>query len=231
MPTWDELFAQGRCIARFPERPVQEFVSLLERSSGERPLRIWDLCCGAGRHTAAMAERGHSVFASDGAERGVALARERLAQLGLTAETAVADMTVCHWEDVLFHGVVSWDALHHNVLPNIHEALRTVRQHLVDGGWFLATFKSTHADSFGVGREIEPGTFVQDTGSESGVPHHFFDELGIREAFREWELPVLIERRSDYKERCADFLEVNPFDYTIWGVLARKPVQHGSAAP
>ena len=230
MPTWNELFAQGECIARFPERPVLEFISLLERSSRERPLRIWDLCCGAGRHTAAMAECGHSVFASDGASKGVALTRKRLAELGLTAETSVADMTVCPWADVLFHGAVSWDALHHNVLSDVHKALRTVQQRLIDGGWFLATLKSTRADSFGMGREIEPGTFVQDTGAESGVPHHYFDEPGIREAFREWELPVLLERRCDYKERSANFLEVNPFDYTVWGVLARKVVQHGKAA-
>ena len=48
MPEWDELFAQGELVARYSERPVQEFVSLLERSFAERPLRIWDLCCGAG---------------------------------------------------------------------------------------------------------------------------------------------------------------------------------------
>jgi SAM-dependent methyltransferase len=202
---------------------VEEFVSLLERMFAERPLRVWDLCCGAGRHTEAMAARGLRVFASDNAPRGVTLTRERLAGSGLVAETAEADMTVCPWAGVLFHGVVSWDALHHNMACQVDRAVRTVSRQLVDGGWFLATLKSDHADGFGVGEEIEPGTFVQSTGAEAGVPHHYFDETGIRTLFRDWELAVLVERRCEYRERSQDFLDVNPFDYTVWGVLARKP--------
>jgi methylase of polypeptide subunit release factors len=76
MATWNELFERGESIARFPEREVQEFVSLLERRFTERPLRIWDLCCGAGRHTVAMAARGYDVFASDIAAHGVTLTEE-----------------------------------------------------------------------------------------------------------------------------------------------------------
>jgi SAM-dependent methyltransferase len=220
---WDELFTRGECVARFAERPVQDFVTLLERSYSERPLRIWDLCCGAGRHTEAIAARGHGAFASDGSPSAIALTRERLERRDLDAHTAVADMTACPWADAEFHGALSWDALHHNLLSEIRVALRNVWQHLVPGGWFLATLKSTNADSFGQGAEVEPGTFVASSGYESGVPHHFFDEAGIRLLFVEWELVVLVERRCDYRKRSTDFLEINPFDYTVWGVLARRP--------
>lgn len=222
MATWNELFERDECVARFPERDVQEFVSLLERRFTERPLRIWDLCCGAGRHSVAIAARGHDVFASDAAPRGVALARERLAKLGLAAATAVADMTECPWPDVRFHGVVGWDALHHNLLPEILEALETARVSLVPDGLLLATLKSTRADSYGEGAEIEPGTFVRGTGPEAGVPHHFFNEREVREALGEWELLSLVERVCDYRERAPGFVELNPFPYTVWGVLAMK---------
>jgi SAM-dependent methyltransferase len=223
MPDWDELFAKGEGVKRCSERPVQDFVALIERTHVERPLRIWDLCCGAGRHTEAIAARGHDAFASDLSPTGVALTRERLARQGLKATLAVADMTVCPWAGAEFHGALSWSALHHNRLAKIRLAVDGVLRHLVPGGWFLATLKSTHADSFGVGEQIEPGTFVQSGGLESGVPHHYFDESGIRLLFREWDLSVLLERRCDYRERGAGFLEVNPFDYTAWEVLARKP--------
>lgn len=223
MATWNELFAREECVKRFPEREVQAFVSLLERRFDERPLRLWDLCCGAGRHTEAVAARGHSVFASDNAPRGVALVEKRLSELGLSAETAVADMTVCPWRDATFHGVVSWDALHHNTVSGVSAALRTAFEHLEGGGLLLATLKSVRADSFGAGREIEPGTFVGDSGWEAGVPHHYFDERGIRRAFAGWDLLALVEQRCEYAERCPDFLDVNPFRYTAWGVLARKP--------
>ena len=75
---------------------------------------------------------------------------------------------------------------------------------------------------FGTGTEIEPGTFVQDSGKEAGVPHHYFDESGIRAALDRWTLLALVELRSDYVERCPGFLDVNPFRYTAWGVLAEK---------
>jgi SAM-dependent methyltransferase len=222
MATWNELFERGDAIAPFPEREVQELVSLLERRFTERPLRIWDLCCGAGRHTVAMAARGHEVFASDIAAHGVTLTEERLSELGLSARTAVADMTECPWPDATFHGVVSWDSLHHNTLDNILTALRVVHGRLEAGGLLMATLKSTRADSFGMGTEIEPGTFVRDSWREAGVPHHFFDEAGIRSALDGWELLSLVELKCDYAERPQDGVDANPFRYTTWGVLARK---------
>ncbi|MFH1688909.1 MAG: class I SAM-dependent methyltransferase [Candidatus Eisenbacteria bacterium] len=222
MATWNELFERGEGIARFPEREVQEFVSLLERRFTERPLRVWDLCCGAGRHTVAMAVRGHEVFASDISANGVALTEKWLSELGLSARTAVADMTECPWTDATFHGAVSWDSLHHNTLGNILAALRVVHERLETGGLLLATLKSTRADWFGKGTKLEPGTFAHDSGREAGVPHHYFDEEGIRGAFAAWELVSLVELRCDYAERPKDGPDVNPFRYTAWGVLARK---------
>ncbi|MFH1864947.1 MAG: class I SAM-dependent methyltransferase [Candidatus Eisenbacteria bacterium] len=222
MATWNELFERGEGVARFPEREVQEFVSLLERRFTERPLRIWDLCCGAGRHTVAMAARGHEIFASDIAAHGVALTEKWLSELGLSARTAVADMTECPWPDATFHGAVSWDSLHHNTLGNILAALHVVRERLEFGGLLLTTLKSTRADWFGMGTEIEPGTFAHDSGREAGVPHHYFDEDGVRSAFAGWELLSLVELRCDYLERPQDGPDANPFRYTAWGVLARK---------
>lgn len=223
MPTWNELYELGQCVARFPEREVGRFVVLAERSFDERPLRLWDLCCGAGRHTEVLAALGHRVFASDNAPKGVALTRSALDRRGLSAEIAVADMTVCPWPRERFHGVLSWDALHHNTAARIRETVATVRANLVTGGLFLCTLKSRNADSFGAGDEIEPNTFVQHTGPEAGVPHHYFDEDEVRDMLEGWETVVLVERRCDYRVRSADFLDVNPFDYTVWGLLARKP--------
>lgn len=223
MPTWDELFSRGQCVAEHPEREVLRFVSVLERSFSERPLRIWDLCCGAGRHTCAVAGRGHRAYASDISEAGVSILRGRLSECGLIALTSVADMTVCPWPEVSFHGVVSWDSLHHNSVSDIRSSLAVVFERLVPGGYLLATLKSVNADSFGMGEELEPGTFVQNSGPEAGVPHHYFTEAEIRELFDVWELSVLAERVCDYRVRGERFLDVNPFDYTTWCLLARKP--------
>ena len=63
---------------------------------------------------------------------------------------------------------------------------------------------------------------MQDSRREAGVPHHYFNESGIRDALAGWTLLSLVEMRCDYAERSPDFLDVNPFRYTAWGVLAEK---------
>jgi len=222
MATWDELFAEGKLIARVPEASVLTFASNLESAFTERPLRIWDLGCGAGRHTCALAARGYAVHGSDASPRGIEHTRALLAKHELRADLAVADMTAAPWPDVRFHGVVSLDAIHHNRLTEIRRAVAVVHDHLLPGGHFFATVKSSKADSYGQGVEVAPGTFIPRDGYEAGVPHHFFDEAGIRALLKGWELLVLVERVMDYRARGEDFLAVNPFGYTCWGILARK---------
>ena len=222
MSDWNSLFAEGRHIAQFPRPEVLEFLARVEATFAERPLRIWDLCCGAGRHTLVFAKAGHAVFASDAAPNGIARTRDLLAAHGVSANLAVADMTSSPWPGLQYHGVLSWDSLHHNRLEATKHTVSLVHEQLIPGGLFLATLKSSKADSFGCGTELEPGTYVRGTGDESGVPHHFFDESGVRSVFANWELLVLVEQIMDYKERGDCFAESNPFPYTRWGILARK---------
>ena len=223
MGSWNELFMDEKNIKRAPEVEVYRFTVSLEKLFTERPLRIWDLCCGGGRHTVAMARLGHEVYASDNAPNAIDLTRQWLAKMNLQAEVQLADMTVCPWPKVTFHGVISWDALYHNTLDNIRRAIEQIHARLVPGGLFMATLKSTKADLYGEGDEIEPDTFIcPRRWGEEDVPHHYFDESGIRDLFKKWELVSLAEQVITYAERGEDFLEDNPFPYTTWGVLTRK---------
>ena len=223
MATWNELFMDETNIKRVPEPEVYGLSGSLEKLFAERPLRLWDLCCGAGRHTVALARLGHDVYASDNAPKAVELTREWLAKMNLQAQVQLADMTVCPWPKVTFHGVISWDALYHNTLANIRRAVKEVYARLAPGGLFMGTFMSTKADLYGQGEEIEPDTFVcLQRWGEKEVPHHHFDEAGIRGLFKKWELVSLAEQVITYLERGEDFLQNNPFPYTKWGVLARK---------
>ena len=223
MPNWNELFLDEKNIKRAPEWAVYRFVNNLETLFAERPLHIWDLCCGAGRHTITMAKLGHEVYASDNAPNAIRLTRKWLARMNLRAQVELADMTICPWPQATFHGVISWDALYHNTLDNIHRAIDEIHTHLVPGGLFMGTLKSTKADSYGDGEEIEPNTFVsQKRNSDKDLPHHYFDEPGIRDLFESWEVISLAEQVITYIKRGENFLEYNPFPYTTWGVLARK---------
>ncbi len=222
MATWNELFLDDKNQAKASESEVHKFVLLLEKLFAERPLRLWDLCCGAGRHTVLMTQLGHKVYASDNAPNAIKLTKKWLSEMNLKAEAELADMTVCPWPEITFHGVISCGSLHHNTLGNVQKSVDMIYSRLVPGGLFMGTLKSTKADSYGSGDEIEPNTFIPDTGKEKGIIHHYCDEAEIRELFKKWELLSLAEQVINYVERGDNFLEYNPFLYTNWAILARK---------
>jgi len=225
MTDWNTLFLDAQHREPVPEAEVYRVVHLLERSFSERPLRIWDLGCGAGRHTVALAKCGHQVFATDSAANGVIATRKLLTQCGLLSEVVEADMSECPWSGVTFHGVVSWDVLHHTTLDKIVLAVNGIFDRLLPGGMLLATLKSDKADLFGRGKEIEPKTFLLDTGREAGVPHHYFGKEELQELFlhRQWETLAMTEQIIENVVRPDRFWEYTPFRSTTWAILMRRP--------
>ena len=123
----------------------------MEGAFDERPLKFWDLGCRAGRHTAALSQLGHDVYATDDAPRAVDLTRQRLADFYLSADVRLADMTDCPWQPSCFNGVVSGNVLYHNRLAAIHEAVSHSYRSLIPGGILIATLKSDKADLAGRG--------------------------------------------------------------------------------
>jgi ubiquinone/menaquinone biosynthesis C-methylase UbiE len=222
MNSWNELFLDDKNRAKVPASEVHKFVLVLEKLFPERPLNLWDLCCGAGRHTILMAQLGHHIYASDIAPNAVELTRKWLDKVNLKATLAVEDMTICPWPEVKFHGIICWGSLPHNTLANIKKTIDMIYRQLAPGGLFLGTVKSTKADSYGQGKLVEPNTFIPDEGKEKGIVHHFTDEAEVRELFQKWELISLVEQVMTYAERGENFLEYNPFPFTNWGILAKK---------
>lgn len=75
-----------------PESTVVE-VAFIERQLGLKPSsRIVDVPCGSGRHTLALAARGHRVTGVDISTEAVGYARRAAAEAGLDVELAVAEM-------------------------------------------------------------------------------------------------------------------------------------------
>ncbi len=224
MATWDELFYTEKNVERIPEAEVYRVVRLLEKRFPAPVLNFWDLGCGGGRHSIAIAKLKHQVYASDNSKRGVALLSEWAKQFNLHIPTSVSEMTDTPFPGVKFHGVISWDVLQHNTLANIEKSINIIHESLLPGGMLLATIKSDKADLYGKGREIEPKTFVNDIGKEAGVPHHYFDEPGIRALFpnSQWTIKALVEQVITNVERPDKFWEYTPFRFTNWGVLMEK---------
>lgn len=223
MATWNELFKSKKHILEFPQTEVFKFIRRLESEFDVQPLAIWDQCCGAGRNTLLIAEMGHRAFASDVSSIGIDNLHKWSERVGLSCQTAVADMTVNPWkEGQRFHGVVCWDSLHHNTIDRIRDAVQVIRQSLVTRGLFLTTLISTKSGGHERGREIEENTFISEEGLEAGVPHHYFDYEEIRKVFMGWGICIVAELVATYIETEPRFYEKNPFSYTKWNLLLRK---------
>ena len=202
MATWNELFLDERNIAALPQPEVYKFIKKLEGVFKGKVLSIWDLCCGAGRHSVLIAKMGHKVFGSDISENGIAYAERWMGNNKLKAEFRISDMTEFPWENQKFQGVICWDALHHNTIENIEKSVQNVYENLVDGGMFMVSLLSTKSGSNNKGKAIEHNTFVMEDGDEAGVPHHYFDEQEIRGLFKSFlSTPGFFSRKRDYAAR------------------------------
>lgn len=81
------LFGQKRRFrAKEQVRQIEKLLQL------EANARILDLCCGNGRHSLELSERGFDVTGVDRTERFIEAARSQAEQRGLDAEFVVADM-------------------------------------------------------------------------------------------------------------------------------------------
>jgi SAM-dependent methyltransferase len=225
MAHWNELFHNENYHWSVPETELFNWLNLLERTFPERPLRIWDLGCGAGRHTLAITRCGHKTYASDNAPKAIELTKELLNNAGVESDVRLADMTEFPWDkNIKLHGVLSWNVLHHNTLNNIIHTVELIQTKLTSGGILLATLNSNKADSYGKGLEIEPDTFVKNTGDEAGVAHYYFDEKGINKLFSKdkWEHVGLFEQVVRYIKYPEQLWGLAPLPYTKWVVIMKK---------
>jgi hypothetical protein len=222
MATWNELFLNEKFIVALPQPEVYKFIKVLEGIFPDRPLKIWDFCSGAGRHTVLIAQMGHGAYGSDISENGNNYTQKWLENNGLRATLKVADMTDNPFKGLSFQGVISWDALHHNSISNINKAVDIVYENICAGGMFMASLLSTKAGRADLrGKEIEKNTFVRVDGDEEGVPHHYFDEHEIRDLFKKWKIVSLVDIDVTYIEENIHH-SINPFPYTKWNIIVQK---------
>jgi SAM-dependent methyltransferase len=197
MPEWDELFKEEEFRWREPDEALVALARDLKANppagslpSGQahdaaacgrigRRLRVLDLGFGAGRHVAYLARAGFEVCGTDISPRGLAFTQAWLAREGLQAD--LSDMTVIPFPDAMFDAVVSTYVIHHNTLDNIRRCVAEMHRVLVSGGKALLVVQSKRGYRYGRGTPLEPDTFLPDTGSDAGIPHHFFDEAGVRD--------------------------------------------------
>ena len=189
---WEHLWQQREVIQRGWDRPSPIVVELAQKLLQNGARRAFDLGCGPGRHTVALAGLGYSVAASDVSPTALAYCRDWLDSQRLRACLAEADMRHVPFRDASFDLVIAYNVIYHATRAGVQATLDEIARVLRPGGHLFVTFIATedakHAiysakARAGEGVELEPNTFrvPNDPDEDGDLPHHFVDESEARQ--------------------------------------------------
>jgi len=164
---WDRVHADTRWNVWVPAEDVARFAARhLFQRTGPREIEpkrprgpILDLGCGVGRHLVFFAALGYDVTGIDVSPQALEASAAWLAREGLAAALEVASVDSIPLPDAHFDAVISHGVLDHVTLAEAHAALGEVRRVLRPGGLLHLSLRMRGSFDWGVGEEIEAGTF------------------------------------------------------------------------
>jgi len=192
MQPWESIFArEGRVF----NEPFSGFEEVIRTFRQAQCRRILDLGCGSGKHSVQLAKLGFMAIGADVSLSGLSLAREWAQQELATLPLAnVVFREPLPFATSTFDGLLSTQVIHHARLNEVRLAIREIHRLLRPGALaFISVAGSWHEPGPFV--EVEPSTFVAQTGSEAGLPHHIFSEADLQD-----ELAGFAVREIGYRD-------------------------------
>ena len=170
---WDETWKTdtGRAAWSVAEPDVLDCIHDVVARGGRTAL---DLGAGVGRHALAMAQAGLVTHALDGSSEGLDQIDAEAARRHLDIVTRKGQMTELPYEDSAFDYLLSFNVIYHGDPDVVRTTLSEMRRVLKPGGTLQLTMLSARNRNNGIGREIAPGTFVQDDAQDDKVHPHFY---------------------------------------------------------
>jgi SAM-dependent methyltransferase len=208
MKEWDEIWKteEGRSWWLEPESFV---VGVLPTFKKERLEKVLDLGFGLGRHSILLAKEGFEVYGIDTSPAGLQFALQWAEPEGVTLDLALGDMSQLPYTSDFFDLILAWNVIYHGTVEYIQRTVAEVERCLRPGGYLLCSLISTRNDQYGLGEEIENGTYVISDHEEKSYPHHYFDREEIETLLGGF---TLLE--------CEDVAGGRPGSYH-WQILAR----------
>jgi len=210
---WEKLWQDPEVAKKWAQSPPDaEVVAMADRLEAQGLRRILDIGCGVGRHTVYLAARGFEVTATDNAPAAITACKQNLAEANLEASVVETEMTNLPFPDRHFHGAIASHVIHHTDGATLKRVIALITQKLSAGGLLAWVTPSTRHYCFGYGREIGPGTWVDDEHPEGPIIHHYCTEAEVRELLHGYDILRMHEGESGEAEKRR----------VHWCVLARK---------
>jgi hypothetical protein len=164
-------------------------LALIESLAAHPAPRIVLLGYGSGRNAPPLLQRQEAtitIVEADTARRTTAA--ERFA--GNARVSVYASIAESHGA---YDAVLSTHALLHGTPATVRATIEALTHHLTPNAPLHITLGSKRDPRFGTGQKIAPDSYAPETGSETGVPHAYFDEPGIRNLLHSFTIEALEE--------------------------------------
>lgn len=191
MPDWEKIFEENGHIFVDIHPDMSRLVSIFRVQEVKR---ILDLGCGTGRHLVHFSREDFEVSGFDSSKTALELAVKWLKDEELDADVRLNRMEEPFpYPDDFFDAVISIQVIHHNLMQDIFTTVKEVERVLKIGGYLFITVpilgpKPENPEDDWKLLQVEDGTFIPQSGPESGIPHHYFSEEELIEVFRNFKI-------------------------------------------
>ena len=156
---------------------ARNFFSVQNRSS----VKILEVGCGTGANIWFISRKVLDTYGIDGSQTAITKASQRMREENLSASLQVGDIISMgtFYPNLQFDAIIDVVCLQHNTLQNIQTILAEVLTLLKPQGKFFSMMVAKGSYGDGLGRETEPGTFVdinEGPLNNRGLVHFFTEE-------------------------------------------------------
>lgn len=187
---WDKIYRDyesgGEAYATLSRGLEQDFIKFVE--SNDFPVRkAFDVGYGTGHYLVWLKTKGWRVGGIDSSETAHKMASKAAGQDDLV----LGSIYKYDLPKESYGLVLSIHAIHHGLKDEVQRAFDSTYEGLVYGGWFYLTLPKdnqrldwkTHQTS----KLIAPGTYVPTEGPEEDLPHSFYTEDEVKQAFAKFK--------------------------------------------
>ena len=174
---WEGFYSSLSQMPEWLKKPVPFVVEALPLFRNSSVRAVLDLGCGVGRHCVYLAAKGFDVVGVDASRNALRIAKGWSdAEEGLGLKFLRASMTDLPFVGGCFEAVISVSVVHHAAKAGVERTMDEIYRVLKEDGIFLGNLLSVEDYRYGLGEEVEEGTFRVREDFEEGQfeeLHHF----------------------------------------------------------